>query len=107
MSKHRHDDDPIADYIEQTRHLYPVGRSGGNLPKSFKDWLTPKDRRSVGISFVVCAVVVLVGMLLEFSSAGPLTRGEISAAAVISGLIGAASLAMFRGLSGILCVRRF
>ena len=96
MSKHRRDDDPIADYIENTRYPYRGPISGGNLPKNFKDWLTPKDRRSVAISFVICAVVMLVGLLLEFASAGPLTSGEILAAVVTSGLMGLASLAMFR-----------
>jgi hypothetical protein len=96
VSKHRRDDDPIGDYVEQTRHLYRPGRSGGNLPRNFKDWLTAKDRRSVAVSLLISAIVVFAGLLAEFSSAGPLTRGEVIAASVVSGLIGLGALAVFR-----------
>jgi hypothetical protein len=96
VSKHRPDDDPIGDYIEQTGHLYRVGRSGGNLPRNFKEWLTAKDRRSVAVSLVICAIVVCAGLLAEFRSAGPLTRGEVIAAMVVSGLIGLGAIGVFR-----------
>ena len=59
--RRKRDDDPIGDYIEWSNNRYNPGYwLGGRVPPHFKDRLTPKDRRWIGVILLLPFVVATV-----------------------------------------------
>src|SRR5262245_57736012 len=95
MPKDEKEPNPIDDYVDMMNHRYTPGYyTGGRLsPLLRKARLSPRDRRQLGVVFLLTSAVATGALVVEYSKTGSFV---LIIPGVVVALLGVAGVAMYR-----------